>query len=53
VGDLVVTVVMVGSFVGAAPMIRYLNTRPARPGPARVPTAGSSGTGRAADSPHR
>ncbi|UZG55253.1 hypothetical protein [Rhodococcus opacus] len=30
-GDLLVTVLLLGSFLGAALTIRYLNTRPTRP----------------------
>jgi hypothetical protein len=33
VGNLLITFVLLGSFLGAALMIRYLNTRSARPAP--------------------
>ncbi|UOT01573.1 hypothetical protein MPY17_21510 [Rhodococcus opacus] len=32
-GNLLITFVLLGSFLGAALMIRYLNTRSARPAP--------------------
>ncbi|WAM12025.1 hypothetical protein [Rhodococcus sp. JS3073] len=37
-GDLLITVLLLGSFIGAALMIRYINTRTARPATARQRT---------------
>ncbi|AII07862.1 hypothetical protein C8E05_4980 [Rhodococcus wratislaviensis] len=38
-GDLLITVLLLGSFIGAALMIRYINTRTARSATARPATA--------------
>ncbi|MFC9557058.1 hypothetical protein ACFTWF_40275 [Rhodococcus sp. NPDC056960] len=36
-GSLLITFVLLGSFLGAALMIRYINTRSARPAPVTSP----------------